>query len=300
MNFYTFNKNLYQFYFKHKRFLQWREHINGYHILVSEMMLQQTQVSRVIPFFDRFISNFPTIYDLAEAKLEDVLANWSGLGYNRRAIFLQEAAKIIVKNYNGTIPQNYEELRKIKGIGDYTAKAIVTYTYNISLSFVETNIRSVFFILFNQYFNDIQENSKEKKINDDFIIEKIKRYIDIKNPRQWYYALMDFGSMLKKKYNNKHIQKSKSFTIQSNFDLSKRKIRGLIIKIILKYKKIELNHLINTVKESEINKNISIIDCITDLIKENFLYIINHNYSEKFILDYKKNNILIKIKEGNS
>ncbi len=223
-----FNKNLYNFYFKNKRFLMWREEINPYYILVSEFMLQQTQVSRVEPFFRSFIMSLPTIFDLAHAPLENVIILWNGLGYNRRCRYLWEAAQYIVKEYNGIIPSDPTILLKIKGIGEYTAHAIVTYSYNIPHTFIETNIRSVFLILYKRYFNQ-----QKNKISDDQFKFLVNYYIDNDNPRNWYYAMMDFGSLLKKKYNNKHIQKSKTFTKQSTFKNSFRQLRGNIIKQLI-------------------------------------------------------------------
>jgi A/G-specific adenine glycosylase len=255
-----FNNYVSLFYKKNKRDLHWRREINPYYILISEFMLQQTQVSRVINYFNKFISILPTLESLAHATQELVLSLWSGLGYNRRALYLANAAKIIWTQYNGIIPNDYNELLKIKGIGDYTAKAIITYSYNIPLIFVETNIRSVFFI----YCKDLFE--KNHKTDDTIIKELIEITINKENPRDWYYSLMDLGTHLKKKYKDQHIQKSKFFTIQSKFIGSTRQIRGKIITLLLEKKNINYTDLLSICNDSRS------IDCIKKLTKENFIY----------------------------
>ena len=261
----TFNEYLNDFYINNKRILKWREEINPYYILVSEFMLQQTQVSRVIDYFDKFINKLPTLESLARAEQHNVLSLWSGLGYNRRALYLHNAAKIIWHEYKGIIPDDYTELLKIKGIGPYTAKAIVTYSYNIPLIFVETNIRTVFFIY---YKNALFIN--EDKIDDTVIEELIVKTINKENPREWYYALMDWGTQLKKEYKDRHIQKSKLFTKQSQFNGSIRQIRGKIIKTLLEKKTIPEKELLNICDDARTN------ECIKILIKENFIYTIDN------------------------
>lgn len=255
-----FNNYVSLFYKKNKRDLHWRTEINPYFILISEFMLQQTQVSRVINYFNRFITILPTLESLANATQELILSLWSGLGYNRRALYLANAAKIIWHQYNGIIPHDYTELLKIKGIGDYTAKAIITYSYNIPLIFVETNIRSVFFIYCKELFNT------NHKTDDTIIKELIEITINKKNPREWYYALMDLGTHLKKEYKDKHIQKSKFFTTQSKFIGSIRQIRGKIIKLLLEKKNINYTELVSICNDPRS------IECIKTLIKENFIY----------------------------
>jgi A/G-specific adenine glycosylase len=248
------------FYKNYRRDLRWRDEINPYFILVSEFMLQQTQVSRVIEYFNKFVAVFPTLDSLAQAEQQLVLSLWSGLGYNRRALYLINAAKTIYEKYNGIIPNDYNELLKIQGIGEYTAKAIVTYSYNIPLIFVETNIRTVFFIYCQEIFDT------NNKVDDAIIKELIEATINKENPRDWYYSLMDLGSFLKKEHKNKHIQKSKFFTKQSKFDGSIRQIRGKIIKILIEEKRITKENLILICNDTRTNI------CINTLIKENFIY----------------------------
>src|SRR3989344_7710205 len=122
--------------------LPWRKTKDPYKILVSEVMLQQTQVDRVIPFYNRFVKKYPTARALARAKLRDVLKEWNGLGYNRRAKFLHEAAKQLGKS---DFPKTAEEIENLPGVGHYTARAVAAFAFNKPEVFIETNIRTVFF-----------------------------------------------------------------------------------------------------------------------------------------------------------
>lgn len=239
-----FNSFLFNFYEKNKRNLKWREDINPFYILVSEFMLQQTQVSRVIPFFEKFIDSFPSMEILAKSTQNKVLTLWNGLGYNKRALYLHNAAKEIFFKHNNIISKDPLLLQKIKGIGIYTSSAIVTYTHNIPKIFVETNIRSVFLIFFEHYFIN-------NKIHDKEIFELIEKTIDKENPRQWYYALMDLGTILKKIFSKNHLKKSHSYQKQSSFKNSLRELRGKVIKIIIQKKFIffeEISLLINDIR----------------------------------------------------
>ena len=125
------------------RDMPWRDDTRPYYVLVSELMLQQTQVDRVIPKFDAFITRFPDEAALAAASLADVLTLWSGLGYNRRAKYLHDAAKMIMAEFSGIFPTTYDELVKLPGVGPNTAGAIMTYAYNQPVVFIETNVRTV-------------------------------------------------------------------------------------------------------------------------------------------------------------
>lgn len=237
-----FQKLIWEYYKKNKREFPWRETSDPYKILVSEIMLQQTQTFRVLPKYESFIAQFPTINDLAKSNLSTVLSLWSGLGYNRRARFLYEGAKYISNNLKGIFPQEEKELRKIPGIGSYTASAILVFSYNLPLVFIETNIRRVFI---HHFFKD------KENINDKEIFPLIKKTLDKKNPREWYYALMDYGSSIPKITTNPN-RKSKHYTKQSKFEDSIRKVRGEIIKQLLKNPKLtkaQLTLLCNTDSE---------------------------------------------------
>jgi len=210
--------NFYQTHGRHD--LPWRKTTNPYRILVSEMMLQQTQVERVLPKYKAFIQRFSTVQKLSEASLGEVLVAWQGLGYNRRAKMLHSCAQMVVSSYNGVFPETYEGLKELPGIGPYTAGAVMAFAYNKPIPVIETNIRTVFI---HHFFQD----------KTDVIDAEIVRYIvltmDQENPREWYWALMDYGSYIKREFGNPN-SKSKHYTKQSKFTGSDRQIRGAILR----------------------------------------------------------------------
>jgi A/G-specific adenine glycosylase len=128
--------------------LPWRQSYEPYQILVSEIMLQQTQVDRVIPKFHGFLRAFPTLSDLARAPVAEVIKQWQGLGYNRRGLNLQRSAQKILSDFNGEVPNTQEGLISLPGIGPYTAAAIQAFAFNQPSVVIETNIRAVFFFKF--------------------------------------------------------------------------------------------------------------------------------------------------------
>lgn len=204
------------------RSMPWRDDTSPYYILVSEIMLQQTQVDRVIPKFQAFIEAFPTIAELAEAPLSAVLKLWSGLGYNRRAKFLHEAAKTTVRDFGGTIPVTQAELVTLPGVGVNTAGAILAYAFNEPVVYIETNIRTVYF----HHFFDHAET-----VSDTEIKQLATEMLDTEHPREWYWALMDYGSFLKR--NGIRLNsKSTHYTKQSALAGSLREMRGAILKVL--------------------------------------------------------------------
>lgn len=200
--------------------MPWRENIDPYYVLVSELMLQQTQVDRVIPKFLQFIDQFPSIKNLAAASLADVLKAWSGLGYNRRAKFLHDAAKMVVEKNGGTIPNNLKALVALPGVGPNTAGAIMAYGFNQAVVFIETNIRTVYF---HHFFED------RAAVSDTELKTVVAATIDQEHPREWYWALMDYGTYLKKQGVGR-INKSSHYKKQSALKGSLREVRGLILK----------------------------------------------------------------------
>ena len=203
------------------RDMPWRQDMRPYYVLVSELMLQQTQVERVIPKFNEFIAAFPDEVSLARASLSDVLKLWQGLGYNRRAKFLHETAKRIVEL--GSFPNTKEGLVKLPGVGINTAGAILVYSFNQPVVFVETNIRTVYF---HHYFET------SDKVDDKLIIEKMLQTSDSEHPREWYWALMDYGSWLKKQGLGR-VQQSKHYAKQAPLKGSVREVRGQIVKALV-------------------------------------------------------------------
>ena len=200
--------------------MPWRENTDPYWILVSELMLQQTQVDRVIPKFDAFIARFPDVQALAQAPLGEVLVLWSGLGYNRRAKFLHSAAHMIVTDFGGQLPAAVQELQKLPGVGVNTAGAIATYGFNRVAPFIETNVRTVYF---QHYFED------DDTVTDAQIREAVIETIDHEHPREWYWALMDYGSWLKRNGRGSN-RRSAHYVKQAPLKGSLREVRGMIMK----------------------------------------------------------------------
>lgn len=225
-----FQEIIWDYYKHHQRStLPWRTNTSDYYVCVSEIMLQQTQVDRVIPFFNNWITQFPDWQALSTASQVSVLRHWKGLGYNSRALRLHTLAKQIVREYDGKIPADYEAIQKLPGIGPYTAGAIVAFVYNKPVVMIETNIRRVFLYHFFQGLHNIHDRD---------ILELVRQSLPTKNIRQWYWALMDYGSYLGrelkingKKFNPNII--SRHYTKQSKFAGSDRQLRGAILELLL-------------------------------------------------------------------
>jgi A/G-specific adenine glycosylase len=253
----NFIKKVYGFYKKQGRHtLLWRKTVDPYKIAISEIMLQQTQVSRVEAKYKEFLKHFPTIRTLSQAKQKDVLKIWLGLGYNRRAKFLHSMAKIVVSRYKGVAPKDIKEIEKLPGIGPYTARAIATFAYNQPHVLIETNIRTVFI---HHFF------SKRKNVSDKEIESYLKETLDQENPRVWYWALMDYGSFLKQSGNVAH-RKSSTYAKQSAFDGSKRQIRGAIIRLLAN-KPLLQQEIIKALPGT----NHDVIEIMNTLIEEGFI-----------------------------
>lgn len=202
------------------RDMPWRRDTRPYYVLVSEIMLQQTQVERVKVKFAEFISAFPDIATLARAPLAEVLQLWSGLGYNRRAKFLHEAAKKVQHDFKGKFPETLEELVSLPGVGVNTAGAILTYSFNQPIAFIETNVRTVYF---HHFFED------SSAVTDRELREIVEQTHDTEHPREWYWAIMDYGSYLKKQGAGRN-DKSHHYKKQSALKGSVREVRGQILK----------------------------------------------------------------------
>jgi len=218
----VFRSVIYHYYAKHMRSFPWRETTNPYHILVSEVMLQQTQTDRVLQKYLTFIERFPDFNSLALASMRDVLDSWVGLGYNRRALALKRAAQIVVFDYSGTLPCDENLLIKLPGIGRYSASAICAFACNMPTVFIETNIRMVFRFLF-----------RSETMTDNSILELVRQTVDADNPRDWYYALFDYGAMLKKLKPSKGYGSERKVTVP--FSGSDRQIRGAIVRKLIQY-----------------------------------------------------------------
>lgn len=222
-------KVLWKFYESNARHdLPWRQpEANGrfdpYKILVSELMLQQTQVPRVVPKFNEFIAAFPSFEALAAAPLADVLRAWSGLGYNRRAKFLWQTAQTVAQDFGGVLPTTRDALVKLPGIGPNTAGAILAYAFNQPAVFVETNVRSVFI---HYFFAD------GSAVADKQIVALLEALLQGEpEPRALYWALMDYGTFLKQTTGNA-ARRSATYTKQSTFVGSRRQVRGQVLRAL--------------------------------------------------------------------
>lgn len=203
----------------HYRTMPWRDEPLLYNVLVSEIMLQQTQVSRVLTKYTLFMQAFPTIEALAQAPLSAVLTQWQGLGYNRRAKFLHEAAKYVVAN--GT-PTSIHELVALPGVGKNTAGAIMNYVYETPTAYIETNIRTV-------YFEHFFSNSTE--VSDAQLLASVESTLDQEHPREWFYAIMDYGAYLKS-VGSARLTQSKHYKKQPPLVGSVREVRGYILALL--------------------------------------------------------------------
>lgn len=219
------------------RLMPWRETRDPYAVLVSEIMLQQTQVERVRLKYDEFLTHFPTLATLAAAPLSDVLKAWQGLGYNRRAIYLKRCAEEIVARYNGIFPATVQELQALPGIGPYTARAVAAFAFGVAEPLIETNIRTVYIHFF---FHG------HDKVSDRDIMPLVATTLDHDNPREWYYALMDYGTMLKQRHPNPG-QRSSHHTRQSSFEGSNRQLRSRILRQIIAQPGITVKQLLSAI-----------------------------------------------------
>jgi len=189
--------------------------------MISEVMLQQTQVPRVKEKYKEFLKAFPNVRALAKAPLSKVLQVWSGLGYNRRAKFLHDAAKEIVRKHRGRVPLLYSELVELPGIGDYTASAIRVFAFNEPDVLIETNVRAAFIHHF--------YTQNRHKVSDRELLRYIAVAAEDQDPRKWHSALMDYGVHLKKLHKNP-ARKSAHYVRQSKFEGSLRQVRGAILR----------------------------------------------------------------------
>lgn len=254
-----FQRDIKRFARLNRRAFPWRNTKIPYRILVSEIMLQQTQTDRVVGYYRAFLKNFPTIKALSTAPLGEVIAAWQGLGYNRRARFLWQLSRIVVSDFLGRLPRDADTLVTLPGIGRYTANAVCVFAFDHPLPMIETNIRAVYI---ERFFKG------SDKVRDADLMPLIEATIDRRNPREWFYALMDYGSDLKKR-DRTITGKSAHYVKQSTFVGSRRQLRGIVLRLLvekgsmsgrdlMKYKtfdkKLKLQVLEELCKESLIQK----------------------------------------------
>jgi A/G-specific adenine glycosylase len=245
--------------------LPWRNTHDPYAIFVSEIMLQQTQVNRVAGYYKFFLERFPDFSSLAKANVVEVLTVWQGLGYNRRALFLKRSAEMVVEKFDGRLPPDRAALESLHGIGKGTSGSLMAFAFNKPEIFIETNIRRVFLHFFFE---------GKKKVTDEEIERYIEKSVDRKDPREWYWALMDYGTLLGAQAKEKNPnRRSAHYKKQAAFSGSDRELRGKIVRsLLLKKSKIDERTLLTGVGAS----------------KEKFEKVIKGLYKEGFV-----------IKEGN-
>ncbi len=213
--------------------LPWRKTRDPYRILVSEIMLQQTQVSRVIPKYREFLAAFPTLRALDTAPLERVLAVWQGMGYNRRAVHLKRLARILLTEHGGRVPSDLALLRRLPGVGESTAGAVAAFAFGRRTPFLETNIRRVYL---HRFFR------RSRRVPDRAILKKIAATLPRQNMREWYYALMDYGATAFSGIENPN-RRAKSYSRQPPFAGSRRELRGRILTAVIRAGALPLRQL---------------------------------------------------------
>lgn len=211
----TFQQFIFNWWKRNKRDLPWRHTHDPYKIFISEILLQQTQVSRGLPKYIEFIDRYPTVKDLSKAKVADVLKIWKGMGYNRRALYIHQTAKIIVSTYNGKFPKQEDILISFPGLGKYTARAILVFAYKQDVAMIDTNIRQ---ILTHFFFKDIPHPEKEIQCIADKLVPIGKSW-------EWHQALMDYGAIA---YERLKIRKKKV----KPYKESNRYFRGRIMDLV--------------------------------------------------------------------
>ena len=200
--------------------------MDPYRILVSEVMLQQTQVPRVIDTYTKFLRVFPSFRALARATPASVLKVWQGLGYNRRALMLLRCAKAVVGEYKGELPEDYDALQSLPGIGPYTAGAVMAFAFDCAVPVIETNIRRIYI---HHFF------PRRRSVPDSVILPLVTRHVmSVKSPREWYSALMDYGSWLATQTPNPNVR-SKHYARQSAFEGSLRQLRGQVVRVLVSH-----------------------------------------------------------------
>jgi A/G-specific adenine glycosylase len=219
----AFRAVVWEHYRANGRQMPWRGVDDPYAVLVSEVMLQQTQVARVTGAYAEWMAAFPTLEALAGAPLAAALERWQGLGYNRRALALKRAAEETVERFGGRLPRDEAGLRSLPGIGPATAAAVLNYAFQIPAPFIETNVRTVFL---HHFFPDTAD------VPDSALMPLIEASWDREDPRGWGYALMDYGTFLKRSGANPS-RRSRHHARQSPFEGSKRQKRARLLRAVL-------------------------------------------------------------------
>lgn len=221
-------------------------------------MLQQTQVARATQKFEQFVDELPDFAALATVSTPRLLELWQGLGYNRRALYLKKIAVAVTGEYGGTLPADPAELVKLSGIGSNTAGSIAAFAYNAPVVFIETNIRRVFI---HHCFADADE------VHDRDIMPLLEQALDREHSREWYYALMDYGSHLAKTLPNPN-RRSTHYARQSKFEGSDRQLRGEILRRLLQAGSLSVDGLATMLNEKDDRRVTKIVQTLKN---DNFI-----------------------------
>jgi len=237
-----FREAVYRHYRDHGRRFSWRATRDPYAIVVSELMLQQTQTERVREKHREFLKRFPDYRSLSQAPLREVLQLWQGLGYNRRARYLQQIAAIVSTRYGGVLPQDPQLLRSLPGIGAATAGSLMAFVYNLPVVFIETNIRRAVI----EWFFPNRE-----QVSDRELWPILEAALDRRNPRQWYYALMDYGAALGRNRRENANRRSRHYTTQTPFEGSRRQRRGQVLRLLTAAERVAVEQLYRELPEPQ-------------------------------------------------
>ncbi|MGO9309927.1 MAG: A/G-specific adenine glycosylase [Spirochaetia bacterium] len=262
----SFRARVWKFYESSARAMPWRVNRTPYRVFVSEIMLQQTSVARVRTKYAAFLRAFPSFGRLAAASIREVMEEWKGLGYNRRALALREGARQVVTSFGGKLPRTISVLMELPGVGHATAAAVIVYAYNEPLVFVETNVRRVFL---HHFFPD------QEQVPDSRIVPLVEETLDRERPREWYYALMDYGNALAKGQVNPN-RRSTGYRPQPRFEGSLRQLRGRILSAITTRGRASLDEI-----ESELGADPRMRLALDQLAGEGFLRLRAGRYSFK-------------------
>ena len=232
-----FRRKIWRFYKEHRRDLPFRRTVDPYCITVSEIMLQQTQVDRVVPKYEAWIKRWPDWQSLANASVQQLHQMWSGLGYNRRAVFLGRMARAVVEDHDGRLPDSPELLRKLPGIGPYTSHAILIFAFNAPLVTIDTNIRRVI----------LHEFDLPATLSDGDLHEIARQLLPRGKSRDWHYALMDYSALVLPK----QLKCIPPKTRQTRFEGSLRQIRGEIIRRLTSRRSVTVSEVAEALNRAE-------------------------------------------------
>ncbi len=265
----VFQEKILAFYREKGRVLPWRQTTDPYRILVSEVMLQQTQVDRVIPFYERWIQQWPSVEDLAKAERSHALEMWMGLGYNNRAVNLHNASNHIVQHFQGDIRKALDLDIKIPGIGPYTERAVRIFAFNADVVTVDTNIRRIF----------IHEFGLDPAISDTDLWALAEQCLPHGHSRDWHNALMDYGAL----FLTSRKTGIKPKTRQSKFEGSDRQIRAKMLRHLLTHQKesFSIQQLLEIVECSDAQRMQTILE---GMIKDDLLVLEENRYALKLSL----------------